>query len=649
MRHPFLSTPRSRLRGDPELRLGRRSRRDGARTPAGGHSPIGSPRPRLRLTDTTFRDGNQSLLGGHLRGPDIFPIAQKLDAVGLFSLEAFGGATFETYLRQGDDPWEYLRRLREVTPSTPIQALVRGQNLVGTRNYADDAVELFIATAARNGVDIFRFFDPLNDLRNMEVAIRAAQRAGKRVQGALCYAISPAHDLTLWCSLARGLADLGVDDLVVKDTSGLLSPQVTWELVTALRETIDKPVVVHSHCGSGMAPMAYMAAVEAGASVLDTAMSPLAWGASQPATESVVAALAGGDYDTGLDLEKLVEVKIELEELKNQHLEHLSPAADRIDSDILRYQMPAFMLEDIHRQLESHNALGRMREALGEVPRVRRELGFPPLVAPIRQIVATQAVYNVLGENRYATVSQELKDYLQGLYGAPPRPADSDIRRQVLGQEEPITIRPADLLDPQTEGARARLQRRGLEGTDEQVLSYLLFPAQAMELFQAQASPRPSGAPVVEPVEAEAPSPNSADESGNGEVEVPPVDGAPDLRQPPAAEFEVEVEGEVFHVRVAGTGLVVAPVAAAPSSAAGSLAAQPVKPRGDAVTAPMQGLIVKIPVSVGDDVKLGDVVAVLEAMKMQNDIVATRPGKVVEVYVKEGEVVSPNQALVAVG
>jgi len=270
-------------------------------------------------------------------------------------------------------------------------------------------------------------------------------------------------------------------------------------------------------------------------------------------------------------------------------------------------------------------------------------------VAPIRQIVATQAVYNVLGESRYATVSQELKDYLQGLYGTPPRPADSDIRRQVLGQEEPITIRPADLLDPQTEGARSRLQRRGLEGTDEQVLSYLLFPALAMDLFQAQAGPRPSEAPVVEPAEAEAPSPNSIDEAPTAELETPPMDGTPDLRQTASSEFEVEVEGEVFHVRVAGTGLVVAPVTAGPAPAAGPLAAQPPKARGDAITAPMQGLIVKIPVNVGDDVRLGDVVAVLEAMKMQNDIVTTRPGKVVEVYVKEGEVVSPNQPLVAVG
>jgi pyruvate carboxylase subunit B len=478
----------------------------------------------------------------------------------------------------------------------------------------------------------------------MEVAIRAAQRARKRVQGALCYAISPAHDLELWCSLAKGLAALGVEAVVVKDTSGLLSPQVTRELVTALRETAELPVVVHSHCASGMAPMAYMAAVEAGASVLDTAMSPLAWGASQPATESVVAALAGGDYDTGLDLDKLVEIKLELEELKRRHLEHLSPAADRIDSEILRYQMPAFLLEDVHRHLERHQALDRMRDVLEEVPRVRRELGLPPLVAPIRQMIAAQAVYNVLGGDRYATVTQELKDYLQGLYGRPPQPAEAEVRRLVLGHEEPITIRPADLLEPQVTTARAQLERQGLGTSDEEVVTYLMFPELAGERRPARptASPAPNGgspAPPPPKEKAEAP-PEPAPPA-----EPPPSDPAP---QAMTAEFDVEVEGEVFRVRVAGAGMTVVPGVAAVGAA--HAPAPPARAARDgAITAPMQGLIVKVPVKPGDEVKLGDVVAVLEAMKMQNDIVATQPGRVTEVYVKEGEVVSPNQALVAIG
>jgi pyruvate carboxylase subunit B len=606
------------------------------------------PSEHLRLTDTTFRDGNQTLLGGHLPAAEIYPIARKMDSIGFFAMEAFGGATFETYLSLGTDPWEYLREMRRALPNTPIQALVRGQNLVGHRNFADDSVELFIRHAATTGVDVFRIFDPLNDARNMEVAIAAVKRAGKRAQGALCYAVSPAHDLGLWCSLATRLAEMGVDDLVVKDTSGLLSPQATWELVTSLRQAVDVPVIVHSHCSSGMAPMAYMAAVEAGARVIDTALSPLAWGSSQPATESVVAALRGGDYDTGLDLDRLVEIKEELEACKSRHLEHLSPLADRVDSEILRYQMPGLMLQDIHGQLQEHRAEERMREALAEVPRVREELGYPPLVAPLRQMIASQAIYNVLGGDRYATVTQELKDYLQGLYGRPPRPASAEIRRLVLGREEPITVRPADLLDPQVDAVRAMLAREGVDD-DGDVLNELLFPALAAELRRARSRPQPDPDPAQADEEAE-PAREEAEvdaaEAGSG-AEAGSAEEAPaEVAQ--VAEFDVEVEGDVFRVRVSGAGLTAVPVASGNASAATAAPSKPSAKQG-AVVAPMQGLIVKIPVAVGDEVKLGDVVAVLEAMKMQNDIVATQPGKVTEVYVSEGDVVSPNQPLLAVG
>jgi len=287
---------------------------------------------RLRLVDTTFRDAQQSLLGGQLRGDEIVPIAAKMDAIGFTAMEAFGGATFETQVRRREDPWEYLRNLHKATPNTPIQALIRGQNLLANRNFPDDVVELFIKHAARCGVDVFRIFDPLNDLRNMEATVAAALKAKKKVQGALCYAISPAHNLELWCSLAKGLVNMGCHEVVIKDTSGLLSPQATWELVAALKEVVVVPIDVHSHCSSGMAPMAYMAAVEAGAEILDVAMSPLAWGTSQPAVESVVAALKGGEYDTGLDLDKMWEVQVDVESLKRKHIANLSPVADRVDA-----------------------------------------------------------------------------------------------------------------------------------------------------------------------------------------------------------------------------------------------------------------------------------------------------------------------------
>ena len=600
---------------------------------------------RVRLVDTTFRDAQQSLLGGYLRTEEILPIAAKMDSIGFAAMEAFGGATFETQLRIHEDPWEYLRKLNKVTPNTPIQALIRGQNLVSTRNFADDVVELFVKHAARCGVDVFRVFDPLNDLRNMEASIAAALKAKKRVQGALSYAISPAHNLELWGSLAKGLVNMGCHEIVIKDTSGLLSPQATWELVTTLKQVVKVPIDVHSHCSSGMAPMAYMAAVEAGAEVLDVAMSPLAWGVSQPAAESVIAALEGGEYDTGLDLEKLWDVQHEVEELKHRHIEHLSPLADRVDASILRYHMPGFMLEDIHHQLTAQGAMGRVEEVLEEANRVRQDLGYPPLVAPIRQMIATQAVYNVLGGERYATVTQELKDYLQGLYGRPPVPADHELRRLVLGREEPITIRPADLLEPQVDAARQLVKKTGHEPTDDAVLIQIMFAGLASDYMRGPQPERPRperlGAdgekPASAPVEAPRPAP------------VPVVAQEPASAPAPgqSAEFDVEVEGEVFKVRVSGAGLSVVATNAAPVS--GGNAAQAPKITEGTVIAPMQGLIVKIPVKMGDDVKLGDVVAVLEAMKMQNDIVTSVAGKVSAVYVKEGQVVTPNQALLAIG
>jgi pyruvate carboxylase subunit B len=599
---------------------------------------VAKKRARVRLVDTTFRDAQQSLLGGHLRTEEILPIAAKMDTIGFAAMEAFGGATFEAQLQLHEDPWEYLRKLNKATPNTPIQALIRGQNLVAKRNFADDAVELFVKHAAKAGVDVFRVFDPLNDLRNMEASIAAALKAKKKVQGALSYAISPAHNLELWVSLAKGLVNMGCHEVVIKDTSGLLSPQVTWELVAALKQAVKVPIDVHSHCSSGMAPMAYMTAVEAGAEILDVAMSPLAWGASQPAAESVIAALEGGEYDTGLDLDKMWDVQQELEVLKQRHIEHLSPVADRVEASILRYHMPGLMLEDIYRQLEAHNAGGRIDEVLEEANHVRRELGYPPLVAPIRQMIATQAVYNTIGGDRYATVTQELKDYLQGLYGRPPVPADHELRRLVLGREEPITIRPADLLEPQVDIARMQVRKLGYDPSDDTVLIHLMFPNLAPDYMRGP-QPKPTAEPAkpAPAVEATAPAPAPAP--------VATEDGpAPSATS--TAEFDVEVDGEVFKVRVTGAGMTVV----ASSGSAGPAAPPPPPKVGEGtVIAPMQGLIVKIPVKPGDDVKLGDVVAVLEAMKMQNDIVTMVAGRVSRVYVKEGEVVSPNQPLLSVG
>src|SRR6266581_1782236 len=534
-----------------------------------------------------------------------------MDSIGFTAMEAFGGATFETQLRIHEDPWEFLRKLNNATPNTPIQALIRGQNLVSKRNFADDVVELFIKHAAKCGVDVFRVFDPLNDLRNMEAPIAAALKAKKRVQGTLSYAISPAHNIELWGSLAKGLVNMGCHEIVIKDTSGLLSPQATWELVTALKHAVKVPIDVHSYCSSGMAPMAYMAALE------------------------------GGEYDTGLDLGKMWDVQQEVEGLKRRHIEHLSPVADRIDASILRYHMPGLMLEDIVEQLDERNATARLNEVLDEANHVRRHIGYPPFVAPIRQMIATQAVYNVLGGERYETVTQELKDYLHGLYGRPPAPVDPELRRLVIGRDEPITIRPADLLEPQVDLARAQVRKLGFEPTDDMVLIHLMFPHLAPDYARGPLPAKSDGqGPVAvatsAPPEASPPTPE-------------PVAVTAPTASPASAEFEVEVEGEVFKVRVSGAGLSVVAGNSAPATVASSAA--PAAPRvGEGtVLAPMQGLIVKVPVKPGDDVKLGDVVAVLEALKMQNDIVTTVVGKVTAVYVKEGEVVTPNQPLLNIG
>jgi pyruvate carboxylase subunit B len=600
---------------------------------------------RVRLIDTTFRDAQQSLLGGYLRTDEILPIAAKMDSVGFAAMEAFGGATFETQLRINLDPWEFLRKLNKVTPNTPIQALIRGQNLVSKRNFADDVVELFIKHAANCGVDVFRVFDPLNDLRNMEAPIAAARKAKKKVQGALSYAISPAHNIELWASLAKGLVKMGCDEIVIKDTSGLLSPQATWELVSALKHAVKVPIDVHSHCSSGMAPMAYMAAVEAGAEILDVAISPLAWGASQPAAESVIAALEGGEYDTGLDLAKMWEVQQDVEELKRRHIEHLSPLADRIDASILRYHMPGFMLQEIVKELGARNATDRLNEVLDEANHVRRHIGYPPLVAPLRQMIAIQAVNNVLSGEQFATVTQELKDYLHGLYGRPPGPVDPELRRQVIGRDEPITIRPADLLDPQVDEARRQVKKLGHQPTDDAVLIHLMFPGLAPDYLRGPEPSRSAGGQDGDRPEG-APAPAKPEPVPEAVTQAPEPPPAP---APSAAEFDVEVEGEVFKVRVSGAGLAVLPAGVSAPAAAGDAAPASPKVTEGTVIAPMQGLIVKLPVKSGDDVKLGDVVAVLEAMKMQNDIVTTVAGKVSAIYVKEGQVVTPNQPLLAVG
>ena len=619
----------------------------------------------LRITDTTLRDGNQSLFGSALTNDELATLAARFDGLGFAALEAFGGGTYEAALVRGEDPWDGLARMAAATPRTPLQALIRGQNLVAGRSLPDDVVRLWIKTAAERGVDIFRIFDALNDLRNLEVPVAAARAAQKRVQGALAYTVSPVHDLKLWKELARGMRDLGVDDIVIKDTGGLLTPQVATGLVPALAEATGLPVIVHSHCSGGLAPFTYLAAIQSGAAGVDTAFAAFGGGAGQPGVESLVTILQGGERDAGLDLKQLIALRDDLEEVRSRHLDDLIPFADRADPLLLEYALPRAMLQDIAGLLDEHEARAHFEEVLAEVARVREDLGWAPLLAPVRQLVAAQAVYNVLGSTRYETVTQELKDYLQGLYGAPPKPVDPAVRTQVLGQTDPITVRPADLLDPLVEATRDALLKEAQEAddteatgssalpaTDGDVLHAILFPEAAAQLRGS----RRALAELVARQEDDAREEEIAAEvaAGDSPSDGPAAPASPAPATPQTAELQVEVEGEVFTVRVTGAGFAITPgpAAAAPAPAGdGGAAASPAPAAApqNAVLAPMQGLIVKIPVEVGTEVQLGDVVAVLEAMKMQNDIVANRAGKVTHILVKEQDVVTPDQPLIAIG
>jgi oxaloacetate decarboxylase alpha subunit len=434
------------------------------------------------ITDTSLRDAHQSLLATRMRLEDMLPVAELMDEVGYHSLEVWGGATFDACMRFLDeDPWERLRRLRQAFRKTRLQMLLRGQNIVGYRHYADDVLEEFIKRTVANGIDIIRIFDALNDLRNMEQAMRYTRAEGAHVQGTISYTISPLHNIDHFVAMGRQLKELGADSICIKDMAGLIAPYDAYDLVRGLKEQVGLPVQLHCHYTSGMASMAYLKAVEAGVDVVDTANAALSLGSSQPPTDSVVAALQGTPYDTGLDLEILARVS-----------DHFKAVAQKfsipreiimgVDTNVLSYQIPGGMISNLASQLAEQKALHRMREVLEEVPRVRADLGYPPLVTPSSQIVGTQAVVNVLLGERYKMVSTEIKNYLRGLYGRPPGQINEAVLKKVLKDEAPVTVRPADLLKPQL--AEARREIAGLMMQEEDVLSYAIFPNVALDFFK---------------------------------------------------------------------------------------------------------------------------------------------------------------------
>lgn len=440
----------------------------------------------VRITDTTFRDAHQSLVATRMRTETMLPIAEKMDQVGFFSLEAWGGATFDVAVRfLNEDPWERIRLLKSHVKKTPLQMLLRGQNIVGYHNYPDDVLVKFVEKAAENGIDIFRVFDALNDIRNMEVAIRTVKKTGKHAQGTISYTISPVHTVQHFVEFAKKLAELDCDSICIKDMAGMLAPQPAYELITALKKEVGLPVHLHSHSTSGMVMMTYFHACEAGVDILDTAFSPLAWGTSQPPVESVVAALEGTPYDTGLDLELLSEIAAYFRELREKYydaLKLIDPKSERVDPSIIVHQIPGGMFSNLLEQLREQKALDRLKEVLEEVPKVRKELGYPPLVTPTSQLVGTQAVLNVISGKRYSIVPKEIKDYVKGLYGKSPAPIDPKIKKKIIGDEEPITGRPADLLEPALENIPEDV--KPYIKSEEDKITYALFPKQALDFFR---------------------------------------------------------------------------------------------------------------------------------------------------------------------
>lgn len=436
----------------------------------------------VMICETLLRDAHQSLLATRMRTEDMLPFCEALDEVGYWSLEVWGGATFDTAMRfLGEDPWERLRALKKALPKTKLQMLLRGQNVVGYKHYPDDILEKFIVLARRNGIEVFRIFDALNDLRNMEAAMRFARREGGHVQGTISYTISPVHDNAAFVKMGRDLRDLGAHSIAIKDMAGLITPYVAYDLVKALKEEVGLPVQLHTHYTSGFGTAALVKAVEAGVDVVDCAISAMAMSTSQPPTETLVAALKGQPRDTGLDLAKLADIARRMTDVRRKYSSFEAGVAP-VDVNVLQFQVPGGMLSNLVSQLRSQGAMDRYYDVLDEIPRVRKDMGYPPLVTPSSQIVGTQATLNVMLGERYKVIPEEVKQYFRGYYGLPPAPMDPEIRAKAIGDDVPITCRPADMLAPGLEAARREIG--DLATCEEDVVSYALFPQIARPFLQ---------------------------------------------------------------------------------------------------------------------------------------------------------------------
>ena len=606
---------------------------------------------RIHVTDTILRDAHQSLIATRMRTADMLPICDKLDQVGFWSLEVWGGATFDACVRfLKEDPWERLRQLKKALPNTPLQMLLRGQNLLGYRHYADDVVRSFVQKSADNGMDVFRIFDALNDLRNLQVSIETVKKAGKHAQGAICYTTSPVHTTAQFVALGKQMQEMGCDSIAIKDMAGLLTPYTTGELVKALVEAITIPVHIHSHATSGLASMCQIKAIENGAAAIDTAISAFAGGTSHPPTESMVAALRGTQYDTQLDLELLQEIGFYFYEIRKKYHQFESEFTG-VDTRVQTNQVPGGMMSNLAHQLKTQNSLTRMNEVLAEIPRVRADLGYPPLVTPTSQIVGTQAVMNVITNERYKTITNEVKLYLKGRYGKAPGPVNAAVRRQAIGNEEVIEIRPAELLPPELNRLRSEIGE--LAHCEEDVLTFAMFPDIGRDFLQQRADGTLEPE-VLEPLKHE-----------NG------------LAKMAATEFNVTIHGETYHLKVNGTGYRNQPtrpyyinidgvpeeilvetldsmvvnqtgINESTQTNSGHAGARPRATEPGHVTTSMPGSVVDVLVNLGDKVTAGTPVLITEAMKMETEIQAPIAGTIQAVHVKKGDAVTPDQALIEI-
>src|SRR5690554_2140455 len=600
-----------------------------------------STRKKIEVTDVILRDAHQSLIATRMRTEDMLPICEKLDQVGYWSLEVWGGATFDACVRfLREDPWERLRQLRKALPNTRLQMLLRGQNLLGYRHYADDVVEAFVQKAADNGIDVFRVFDALNDLRNLETAMKAVTRAGKHAQGTICYTTSPVHTPELFVEQARQLQAMGADSIAIKDMAGLLTPYATFGLVKAIKSAVDLPLVIHSHATAGLAAMCQLKAIEAGADRIDTAISAFANGTSHPATESQVAALKDTGYDTGLDLALLNEIAGYFREVRKKYHQFESEFT-REDVSVQINQMPGGMMSNLANQLKEQNALDRIQEVFDEIPRVRADLGYPPLVTPTSQIVGTQAVFNVLAGERYKTITNEVKLYLQGRYGQAPGTINPEVQVRAIGDEEVIDVRPADLLKPEMDRLRGEIGN--LAKSEEDVLTYAMFPDIGRKFLEERA------AGTLQPEVL---------------LPIPTGDERPAKAEGVATEFMIDVHGESYRIDITGVGVkgdgtrhFYLSIDGMPEEVALTELNQFVGGAGKAreraskpghVTTSMPGNIVDVLVAEGDKVKAGQAVLVSEAMKMESEIQAAIDGTVKAVHVAKGDRVNPGEILIEI-